>query len=131
MASTQVGSLAEDVAILKRAVASRPIDGDGPFGTGVKVPEPNAFGGTRSSKELSNYLWDVEQYFLTAKIPAARQVSLASMYLTGDAKLWWRAMCTDITATKVETWADMKREMKTQFLPTNASWKDLIPGNRF
>lgn len=53
MASTQVGSLAEDVAILKRAVASRPIDGDGPFGTGVKVPEPNAFGEAPRSFQIT------------------------------------------------------------------------------
>lgn len=37
----------------------------------VKIPEP-AFSGARSAKELENFLWDMEQYFVAAKIPNGR-----------------------------------------------------------
>ena len=52
-----------------------------------KVPEMNCFGGSRSSKELENFLGDMEQYFNVAKIGMTKQVDLTMMYLTGDAKL--------------------------------------------
>ncbi|KAL0291699.1 UNVERIFIED_CONTAM: hypothetical protein Scaly_2624700 [Sesamum calycinum] len=61
----------------------------------VKVPDPKPFGGARSAKELENFLWDMEKYFQTARIPEAEKVSITSMYLTGDAKLWWRTRPSD------------------------------------
>jgi hypothetical protein len=44
------------------------------------------FGGTRSAKELENFIWDVEQYLKDAHIPDEEKVSITSMYLTGDMK---------------------------------------------
>ncbi|KAL0364745.1 UNVERIFIED_CONTAM: hypothetical protein Sangu_0572100 [Sesamum angustifolium] len=61
----------------------------------VKVPDPKPFGGARSAKELENFLWDMETYFQAARIPEAEKVSITSMYLTGDAKLWWRTRLSD------------------------------------
>ncbi|KAL0315103.1 UNVERIFIED_CONTAM: hypothetical protein Scaly_2889100 [Sesamum calycinum] len=61
----------------------------------VKVPDPKPFGGARSGKELENFLWDMETYFQAARIPEAEKVSITSMYLTGDAKLWWRTRLFD------------------------------------
>jgi hypothetical protein len=34
----------------------------------LKVLEPKLFGGARSSKELENFVWDLEHYFSVAKI---------------------------------------------------------------
>ncbi|ERM93877.1 hypothetical protein AMTR_s00139p00059080 [Amborella trichopoda] len=50
--------------------------------------------------------------------------------LTGDAKLWWRTRYEDVQSRpcKIDTWEDLKRELKTQFLPPNVeslSWKSL------
>ncbi|KAH0773471.1 hypothetical protein KY290_010608 [Solanum tuberosum] len=56
----------------------------------VKIPEPKAFGGARSAKELENFIWDMEQYFTAARVPDADKLNITTMYLTGDAKLWWR-----------------------------------------
>ena len=56
----------------------------------VRVPEPKPFGGARNAKDLENFLWDMEQYFIVARIPVGEQVTITSMYLSGDAKLWWR-----------------------------------------
>ena len=47
------------------------------------------------------------------------------MYLTGDAKLWWRTRSSDDAAAgrpKIEIWEILKKEQKDQFLPTNTTW---------
>lgn len=56
----------------------------------VKVPKPIALGGVRTAKDLENFLWGMEQCFQVARIPDGERVSITSMYLSGDAKLWWR-----------------------------------------
>ena len=38
-------------------------------------------------KDLENFLWDVGQYFKAVDVPKGEKVSIASMYLSGDAKL--------------------------------------------
>jgi len=88
------------------------------------VSEPNFFGGVRSSKELENFLWDMEQYFSVVKIGMAEQVDLTMMYFTGDAKFWWRTRTKkDLSARrpKIETWDRLKQELKEQFLLNNIS----------
>ena len=54
----------------------------------VLVPEPKPFGCAQNEKDLENFLWDMEQYFIAARIPVGEQVTITTMYLTGDAKLW-------------------------------------------
>jgi hypothetical protein len=101
-----------ELAVLKQTVAA--VSG-GAGSSKPKVPEPKPFDGVRSSKELENFLWDLEQYFSAAKIRLAEQVDIAVMYLTGDAKLWWRTRSKeDLNAgrPKVETWETLKRELK-------------------
>lgn len=61
----------------------------------VRVLEPKHFNGVRNTKELENFVWDLEQYFKAAKIPIGEQVNLASMFLAGDAKLWWQTRRVD------------------------------------
>ncbi|KAG6528577.1 hypothetical protein ZIOFF_010756 [Zingiber officinale] len=109
-----------EIIVLRRAMASsveampqRPL---------VRVPEPKSFGGTRSAKELENFLWDMEQHF---GAPETEKVTISSMYLIGDAKLWWRTrMVDDANADrqKIDTWDRLKKEMKDQFLPGNTFW---------
>ena len=53
----------------------------------VLVPEPKSFGGARNAKDLENFLWDMEQYFIAARIPIGEQVTITAMYLSSDAKL--------------------------------------------
>ncbi|KAL0288262.1 UNVERIFIED_CONTAM: hypothetical protein Sangu_2665300 [Sesamum angustifolium] len=60
-----------------------------------------AYGGARDVKEVENFLFDMEQYFLIANVEdEARKVSTATMYLTGDAKLWWRTKYAEIQANQ-------------------------------
>lgn len=117
-------SLEDDVKLLKRDVANRPASGDGP-NPKLRVPEPKQFGGTRSAKELENFLWDMEQYFRAARVAETEQVTITSMFLIGDAKLWWRTRLDDDASAgrpRIETWDVLKKELRDQFLPLNSAW---------
>lgn len=58
----------------------------------IKTPEPKAFGGARNAKELENFLWDMDEYFKAAKILDEEKIMVPTMFLSGDAKLWWPMM---------------------------------------
>ncbi|XP_075076712.1 uncharacterized protein LOC142163337 [Nicotiana tabacum] len=92
----------------------------------VKIPEPKAFGGARSARELENFLWDMEQYFHAIRVQDEKEkVTLTGMYLIDDAKLWW---CTRVAEDErlgrpnIESWEWLKKELTYQFLPSNTSW---------
>ena len=91
----------------------------------VRVPEPKGFRGARNAKELENFLWDMEHLFKAAHVPDSEPVYITSMYLYGDAKLWWRTQMGDDAGSgrpQIDTWETLKRELKEQFLPTNSAW---------
>ncbi|XP_070010293.1 uncharacterized protein [Nicotiana sylvestris] len=93
--------------------------------TKLRIPEPKAYGGARSSKELENFLWDMEQYFQAARVEDDDKVIITPMYLTGDAKVWWRTRMAEMESAglpKIGTWEMLKKELKSQFLPTTSSW---------
>lgn len=48
----------------------------------VYVPEPSPFDDIQSSKELKNFLWDMEQFFCAAYVPEADMVQVCLAYLT-------------------------------------------------
>jgi len=56
----------------------------------VPPPPPKTYGGGRDPKEVDNFIFDVEQYFRVTQLEPTLQVDTAAMYLTDDAKLWWR-----------------------------------------
>ncbi|XP_070045739.1 uncharacterized protein [Nicotiana tomentosiformis] len=115
--------LREEVVQLRRALQNNaPRNNDR---TKMRIPEPKAYGGARSAKELENFLWDMEQYFLAARVPNDEKVTITPMYLTDDAKVWWRTRVVEAESAglpKIETWETLKKELKSQFLPTNSSW---------
>ncbi|KAK4405075.1 hypothetical protein Sango_0514000 [Sesamum angolense] len=48
-----------------------------------------------------------------------------SMYLTGDAKLWWRSCLSDdsnANRERIEMWEVLNKELNDQFLLCNTSW---------
>ncbi|XP_062021178.1 uncharacterized protein LOC133737687 [Rosa rugosa] len=62
----------------------------------------------------------MEQYFRAVKPDSEEvKVNMATMYLSGDAKLWWRTKYNDIQrgVCTVDTWKDLKKELKAQFFP--------------
>ncbi|GLT61128.1 hypothetical protein SLA2020_338540 [Shorea laevis] len=110
-----------ELIVLKRAISDMTSGGDAPLN--LKVPKPKAFAGARSAKELENFLWDMEQYFRAARIPEGEQVTITTMYLTSDAKLWWRTpKDDDFGRPKLTTCEALREELKDQFLLCNTAW---------
>ncbi|KAL0290273.1 UNVERIFIED_CONTAM: hypothetical protein Scaly_2677600 [Sesamum calycinum] len=91
----------------------------------LRIPKPKAYGGARDGKEVENFLFDMEQYFLAANVEdEARKVSTATMYLTGDAKLWWRTKYAEIQANqaRLDTWALLREAIREQFFLENVEY---------
>lgn len=59
-------------------------------------------------------LWDMEQYFKAVRAPFDDQVTMATIYLSGDAKLWWRRRYEDVLEGRCEinAWEELKRGLK-------------------
>ncbi|KAH0633003.1 hypothetical protein KY284_035789 [Solanum tuberosum] len=112
-----------ELSILRLAItASRPTRGES---SKVKIPEPKAFGGTRSAKKLKNFLWDMERYFIAAHVRDEDRVSITTIYLVDDAKLWWCTRMVEqvsVEHPKIDSWELLKKELKDQFFPRNAGW---------
>ncbi|KAA0066694.1 uncharacterized protein E5676_scaffold384G00210 [Cucumis melo var. makuwa] len=65
----------------------------------------------------------------TNTVTKEAKVTLATMYLCEDAKLWWRSRYMDIQEGRctIDTWDVLKKELHSQFFPENveilARWK--------
>lgn len=57
-----------------------------------------------------------------AHIPEADKVSITSMYLVGEIKLWWRTRVEDSSRQPITDWPEMKQEQGNLFLPCNVQW---------
>ena len=124
--------LRQKIALLKRAICGLPRKGE--VGTKVKVPEPKPFNGARSAKDLENLLQDIEQYFKAARVPDKEKVTITSIYLLGDAKLWWRTHVEDNADAgrgKIDSWGTLKKELKDQFLPINTTQVEEIETHQY
>ena len=67
----------------------------------------------------------MEQYFKAVKADAEEtRISMATMYLSGDAKLWWRTKHNEMQRglCTIETWEQLKHELKLQFFPENVEY---------
>ena len=67
----------------------------------------------------------MEQYFQGVRVDLEDlRVSMATMYLSEDAKVWWRTKYDDLQHGRciIATWDDLKREIKTQFIPENVAY---------
>ena len=63
----------------------------------LKFLDLRPFKGNRDVKELENFIFDIEQYFkATTACTDDIKVTVASMYLIDDAKLWWLMKVQDI-----------------------------------
>ena len=58
----RIRSLEGEIVLLKRAVVQGTPSAADPPPAKVQVPEPKTFGGARNTKDLENFLWDMEQY---------------------------------------------------------------------
>ncbi|KAK4381475.1 hypothetical protein Sango_2964300 [Sesamum angolense] len=88
-----------------------------------RILNPLAVSGAPKNLRTSCGTW--KRIFQAARVPDTEKVSITSMYLTGDAKLWWRSRLSDDASAnreRIETWEVLKKELKDQFLPCNTSW---------
>ena len=92
----------------------------------MKVKEPDSFDGTRSAKNLGNFLWDMEQYLECLGMSNEEaKVKVAAKFLMKDAKMWWRRKMDQISngnAIKITSWDDMKKDLQTHFSPQDERW---------
>ncbi|KAL2228318.1 UNVERIFIED_CONTAM: hypothetical protein Sindi_1811500 [Sesamum indicum] len=109
---------------LQRAVSNAPVVAHDPDAR-LRIPEPKAYSRARDAKEVENFLFDMERYFLAADVQEkARKVSTATMYLTGDAKLWWHTKYAEIQTHQVrlDTWALLREAIREQFFTENVEY---------
>ncbi|KAK2996795.1 hypothetical protein RJ639_026183 [Escallonia herrerae] len=112
------------VELLSRAVVNTPVGG-AEHASRPRVPEPKSYGGARDAKEVENFLFDIEQYFRVIRVDSeATKVSMATVYLVGDAKLWWRKKYAEIEdgSCVINTWDVLKQELKSQFFLENTAF---------
>ncbi|KAA0063885.1 uncharacterized protein E6C27_scaffold616G00090 [Cucumis melo var. makuwa] len=108
------------LSLTMRAMANQAPAGGAISVSKVKVLEPKPFCGVRDAKALENYIFDLEQYFkATNTVTEEAKVTLATMHLSEDAKLWWRSRYVNIQEGRctVDTWDALKRELRSQFFP--------------
>jgi len=62
-------------------------------------------------------LWDMEQYFKAVRAPFDDQ--MATISLSGGAKLWWRTRYEDVLEGRCEinAWEKLNRELKERAVP--------------
>ncbi|GAV65558.1 hypothetical protein CFOL_v3_09073 [Cephalotus follicularis] len=117
----------EDISILKKALQGSSSGAAGSL-RNFNVPEPKQFNGKRDAKELENLLWDMELCFQATRV-FEEEVSITSMYLSNDAKLWWRTWVQDDACSgrpRIETWLVLVKELKDQFFPKNIGWRESL-----
>ena len=89
----------------------------------VDVPKPNPFSGSRIAKDVDNFLWSLDQYFLAKGVTVESQkVNTAGMYLSDFALVWWRGRSERAAqgGAAIDTWAVFKEEFRKQFYPIYA-----------
>ena len=75
------------------------------------------------TKLLENFIFDLKLYFrATNTVTKEAKVTLATMHLVEDAKLWWRSRYLDIQEDRctVDMWERLKQELHSQFF-----WKNV------
>ncbi|KAL0301619.1 UNVERIFIED_CONTAM: hypothetical protein Sradi_6438700 [Sesamum radiatum] len=78
-----------------------------------------------SSKRCGHQVGGLENGYKAARVSDTEKVSIKSMYLHRDARMWWCSCLSNDTSTnreRIETWEVMKKVLKDQFIPCNKSW---------
>ncbi|MBA0664439.1 hypothetical protein Goklo_004437 [Gossypium klotzschianum] len=71
------------------------------------VSKPKEFVRTRSTYDVDNFLWRIENYFCAKGImDDAVKINTVSMFLTNIKFLWWRGRTTDKRQGEIETWQE-------------------------
>ena len=85
-----IQSFEKDKGVLKKVVLMQETLSSSQTLSKIHVPEPKGFNSNQNAKKLENFLWDIKRYFKIAWILETEMVTIISMQLTSDAKLWWQ-----------------------------------------
>ena len=105
----ELEQLRGELAALRAAMVVGPV-----WGTRVDVPKPKPFAGSRSVKDVDNFVWGMEQYFRVAGTAEDAKVSTDALYLSDVALLWWRRRCDGVRRGErpVTTWDEFVGELR-------------------
>ncbi|XP_024010447.1 uncharacterized protein LOC112085464 [Eutrema salsugineum] len=95
--------------------------GDRRWESGLKVDIPE-FQGSLHGEDLIDWIITVEEVLEFKQVPPDRQVSLVATRFRGRAASWWlqlKANRTRLGKTRIATWENLKKHLRTQFLPLN------------
>lgn len=70
-------------------------------------------------------MWDMERYFYVSYMRDEDKVTITTIYLVDDAKLWWHTRIAADVSTgrpKIDFWKGLNKKLKDQFFPSNADW---------
>lgn len=112
-------SYGEDTVVIKKAVLQGSFSGFEAL-LKIRVLEPKGFNGNLNAKKLENFLWNMKQFFKATHVPDDERVSITSMYLTSDAKLWWFTKVKDdeeFRRPQITTWETLKKELIERLVP--------------
>ncbi|KAH1115365.1 hypothetical protein J1N35_008743 [Gossypium stocksii] len=84
----------DEELIMCRAIVGKEVLG-ATFNRDIVAPKPEKFKGTRSTRKVKNFLWEMEQYFHTIGIKDDdAKVNTTTRYFINFALLWWRCRST-------------------------------------
>lgn len=92
------------------------------------------FGGTRSTRDVNNFIWGIEQYFQAIGIKDdVIKVNTVVIYFSDVAILWWRHRSTNERRgrTTTGTWEEFQKKLKKQFYPQYAEKETWAKLRRF
>ena len=97
VARNEIVEMHMKVNLTMRALANQALAGGAITLGKIKIPKPKPLCGARDAKALENFIFDIEQYFKATNTSAEEaKVTLATMHLSEDAKLWWISRYVDI-----------------------------------
>lgn len=94
--------------------------GGASFKPQVRLMNPSAFhGNTGNANNGSQWLEEIERYFVVAGVEDPHRVSFASTYLKDTASQWYTALMNECES--VPMWEEFKSKFKLRFQPLAAS----------
>jgi hypothetical protein len=75
------------------------------------------FSGSADPEAYLDWEMTVDQKFSSHQVPEEHRVRLATSEFTSFALFWWNDICNNANAQIPQTWAVLKRRMKTRFVP--------------
>lgn len=70
----KINDLEHEVTLVKHTLHDSSLV-DAPSESKVKVHKAKPFGGALNAKKLENFLWDMDEYFKTTRIPKGEQIN--------------------------------------------------------